>query len=484
MREFELGSLLKASVETCYMVFIAGFIGIAVGTLLGAGLFILGKKNHPLAQLTYRLGEFLINATRSLPFIILMIAIIPFTRLLVGSSIGIHAAIVPLTIAAIPFYARITQNALAAIPFGLIEAAHAMGISSFHLMTKVLIPESMPSLIRGASLTVIGLIGYSAMAGVIGGGGLGELAINYGYQRFDVAIMLETIIILIVIVQLVQFIGDKLALRHPTKYFFLSLSLIFFLLIGYGSWYSSSSKTDSIRIGIMSGWSEEVMALAKQMAKEKYNLNLEIVTFTDYVQPNAALNNYSIDANIFQHAPYLNEQIRVHHYKLFAVAKTFVYPMGFFSTKIKHISQLKKGAVIAIQNDPSNGTRALLLMQKAGLIKLKSTSSGIVSLADIQNNPLHLQFKLLDPAQLPRALQDADLVAINNDFLAPTGLTLKNAILKEGEDSPYANLIVVRQEDKDKSEWKKLINIMHSKPILEKTETIFPDGAVIPAWKE
>ena len=131
-----------------------------------------------------------------------MIAIIPLTRLLVGTSIGINAAIVPLTIAAIPFYARIAETAFSKVSYGVIEAANAMGATCWQMIVKVLIPESLPSLIKGATLTVIGLIGYSAMAGAVGGGGLGELAINYGYQRFNVAVMLETVIVLIIIVQL------------------------------------------------------------------------------------------------------------------------------------------------------------------------------------------------------------------------------------------------------------------------------------------
>jgi D-methionine transport system permease protein len=188
--------LIKACLETLYMVFISGFISITLGLMLGAFLFVTSKKQALENKFWQRTLGFIVNLTRSVPFIILMISVIPLTRLLVGTTIGTNAAIIPLTIAAIPFFARVCENALAEVPYGLIEAANAMGATTSQIVTKILIPESLPALIRGATLTIIGLIGYSAMAGVVGGGGLGELAINYGYQRFNVLVMLETVIIL------------------------------------------------------------------------------------------------------------------------------------------------------------------------------------------------------------------------------------------------------------------------------------------------
>ena len=204
--------------------------------------------------------------------------------------------------------------------------------------------------------------------------------------------------------------------------------------------------------------------------------------FSDYVQPNTALDNHSIDANIFQHAPYLEAQEKAHHYKLAVLAKTFVYPMGFYSQKIHAINDLKDNAIIAIPNDPSNGGRALLILQKAGLIKLRPGTGILGTVNDIIENPRHLQFKQLDAAQLPRVLGDADLVAINNDFLIPAGLSAKQALLHEGGDSPYANLIVVRDADKNNVVWQKLVAVMHSKEVVGETEKIFPYGAAIPAW--
>jgi len=154
-----------------------------------------------------------VNATRSTPFIILLVALIPLTRLLVGTSIGTGAAIVPLSIAAIPFVGRLVENALREVDGGLIEAAQAMGATPSQIIIKVLIPEALPSIIAGLTITIVSLIGYSAMAGAVGGGGLGDLGIRYGYQRFLPDVMAAVVIVLIALVQVIQFGGDKLS-RH------------------------------------------------------------------------------------------------------------------------------------------------------------------------------------------------------------------------------------------------------------------------------
>lgn len=201
--------ILVAIGETIYMTLASGVMAYAIGLPLGIVL-VITARGHISEQLSLNrsLGA-VINALRSLPFIILMIFIIPFTRLLVGTSIGTTATIVPLTVAAIPFVARLVETSLNEIPWGLIEAALAMGASKMQVITRVLIPEAMPSLLRGVAITTINLIGYSAMAGIVGGGGLGTLAYYYGYQRYMFAILLITVILLIFLVQVLQVIGDK-----------------------------------------------------------------------------------------------------------------------------------------------------------------------------------------------------------------------------------------------------------------------------------
>lgn len=202
--------LLEGTFDTFYMVFLATAISIIFGVPLGVILLITSKGYFYENTCFYNVLGTIVNALRSIPFIILMVAIIPLTKFLVGTSIGTTAAIVPLTVSTIPFLARLVETSLRTVPYGLVEAAQSMGTSPFKIIKKVLLPEALPELIQNFTLTVIVIIGCSAMAGTIGGGGLGDIAIRYGYQRFQVEIMIATVIILILMVQLTQVLGDYL----------------------------------------------------------------------------------------------------------------------------------------------------------------------------------------------------------------------------------------------------------------------------------
>lgn len=208
--------LLNGTLETLYMVGLAALFTVLIGLPLGVLLFI--SRRHglvPMPRLNALLGA-LVNTGRSLPFIVLLIALIPFTRLLIGTTLGSTAAIVPITLGAFPFFARLTENALDEVDSGRIEAVLSMGGNTWHVISKALLPEALPALLAGITLTVVMLIGFSSMAGVIGGGGLGDLAIRYGYQRFNDQIMVATVVTLVIMVQGVQMIGDRLvrALAH------------------------------------------------------------------------------------------------------------------------------------------------------------------------------------------------------------------------------------------------------------------------------
>lgn len=209
--------LWQATGETLYMVGVAVILAELVGLPLGI-ILVTTEAGHVLEnRAVNRILATIINIGRSVPFIILMVAIIPFTRLVVGTSIGTTAAMVPLTVAAIPFVARLVETALKEVDGGVVEAALAMGASPWQIIYKVLIPEALPSLVLGLTITAVNLIGYSAMAGAVGGGGLGDLAVRYGYQRFRGDIMLLTVAILIVLVQLMQTLGDWAASRLSRK---------------------------------------------------------------------------------------------------------------------------------------------------------------------------------------------------------------------------------------------------------------------------
>ena len=202
--------VLNATGETLYMVLLAGLFTLVIGLPLGVLLFISRSNGlYPMPRLNKTVGG-LVNIGRSLPFVVMLIALIPLTRLLVGTTLGSTAAVVPITIGAFPFFARSVENALDEVDKGRIEAILAMGGDIWHVIFKVLLPEALPALLAGITLTLVMLIGFSSMAGIIGGGGLGDLAIRYGYQRFNNQVMFATVVVLVILVQSVQSLGDRL----------------------------------------------------------------------------------------------------------------------------------------------------------------------------------------------------------------------------------------------------------------------------------
>lgn len=207
------GILVNGVGQTLEMLVVSCFFAVVLGLPLGVLLFVTRKYQIASSPIVNKVVGAVVNIIRSVPFIILMVAIIPFTRWIVGTSIGTGAAIVPLAIAAIPFVARLVESSLKEVPLGLIEAAEAMGASPWQVIRKVLLPESRAGIVRGVTLTLITLVGYSAMAGAVGGGGLGDIAIQYGYQRFNGGVMLITVVILVVLVQILQWLGDLVANR-------------------------------------------------------------------------------------------------------------------------------------------------------------------------------------------------------------------------------------------------------------------------------
>ncbi len=209
--------LMKALGETVAMVAVSMVAATAIGVPLGVLLVVTAKGGVLACPALNRAVAAVVNAVRSIPFIILMVAIIPFTRLVAGTSIGTTAAMVPLTLASIPFIGRQVETSLREVPYGIVEAALAMGATPMQIIRRVYLPEALSGIVAQLTTVVIALVGESAMAGAIGGGGLGDLAIRYGYQRFRPEIMLATVVVLIALVQLVQFAGNSLAKRLNKK---------------------------------------------------------------------------------------------------------------------------------------------------------------------------------------------------------------------------------------------------------------------------
>ena len=205
--------LLKGAGETIFMTLASGLFGFIIGLPAGVLLFMTRKGQVLEHKISHHILAVFVNIFRSIPFIILIVWMIPFTRMVVGTSIGVEAALVPLSIGAAPFIARMVENSLLEVPPGLIEAARAMGATPFQIIWKVLLPEALPSLINTASITLITLVGYSAMGGAVGAGGLGQIGYQYGYVGYDVTVMNTVLLSLVALVFIIQFTGDFIAKR-------------------------------------------------------------------------------------------------------------------------------------------------------------------------------------------------------------------------------------------------------------------------------
>lgn len=203
--------------ETIYMTFVSGFFGFVLGLPVGILLFLTRKGQLLENAAYYRITSILVNIFRSIPFIILIVWMIPFTRVIIGTSIGMNAALVPLSVGAAPFIARLVENSLLEVPHGLIETARALGASPLQIIQKVLLPEALPSLINNAAITLITLVGYSAMGGALGAGGLGQIGYQYGYIGYDAVIMNVVLILLVALVFIIQFAGDRLAKKFDHR---------------------------------------------------------------------------------------------------------------------------------------------------------------------------------------------------------------------------------------------------------------------------
>ncbi|MFI3311221.1 methionine ABC transporter substrate-binding lipoprotein MetQ [Ewingella allii] len=270
----------------------------------------------------------------------------------------------------------------------------------------------------------------------------------------------------------------RTSLKHAVKASLLTVSLASALIL---SGCGPKKDDNHIKVGISAGIDQPLWDTVKKVAKEKYNLDVEVVTFTDYVLPNSALSSGDIDANSFQHGPYLEKQIKERGYKLAAVGNTFVYPIAGYSRKIKSVSELKDGAQVAVPNDPTNLGRSLLLLQKQGLIKLKDNVGLLPTSLDIVENPKHLKIVEIEAPQLTRAIDDdkIDLAIINTNYSSQVGLTpAKNGLFVEDKNSPYVNIIVAREDNKDSQKVEDLVKAYQTDEVAAAADKIYHGDAV------
>lgn len=251
------------------------------------------------------------------------------------------------------------------------------------------------------------------------------------------------------------------------------------VMLGVSACQQQKTGPNTVTVGTIAGPETKLMQIAKVVAKNCYGLNVKIITFSDYNTPNVALSNGSLDANAFQHIPYLKSQIKQHGYKIVSVGKTFLYPMGIYSDSIKKLSQLKPGSKVGIPNDPSNEARALLLLQSAKLIRLKRGADINATPIDIAKNPKKLKFIALDAAELPRALNSVAIAVINTNYAIPAGLSpSKDALYEESTKSPYTNIIAARKDDANTKKIKELVRAFQSPEVVAEAKHLFGDGAI------
>ncbi len=257
----------------------------------------------------------------------------------------------------------------------------------------------------------------------------------------------------------------------PVKYIFIIISAL--LIAG-----CHSHDKNTLRVGVMAGPEAAIMETAKTVANNQFGLNIKIVEFSDYLQPNAALSEGAIDANLFQHQPYLDQQIKDRQYKLVSIGKMFLYPMGIYSDHLKSLKNIAVGGTVVMPNDPSNEGRALLLLQSAKLISLDTHAGVIATPGNIVSNPKHLIFKELDAAQIPRSLPDVALGIINTNYALLAGLSKTNVLWVEDRSSPYVNIVVVRQDNVSDPRFKQLMATLHSPAVLETAKHMFHNQAI------
>ncbi|WP_394127606.1 MetQ/NlpA family lipoprotein [Vibrio hepatarius] len=240
--------------------------------------------------------------------------------------------------------------------------------------------------------------------------------------------------------------------------------------------------TSKVKVGVMAGAEAQVAEVAAKVAKEKFGLEVELVTFTDYVTPNAALDDGSIDINAFQHKPYLDQQVTDRGYKLTIAGNTFVYPIAGYSKQVKSVDEIQEGARIAVPNDPTNLGRSLLLLEQQGLLKLREGAGLLATVRDIVENPKNITIVELDAAQLPRSLDDVALSVINTTYASSINLTpQKDGVFVEDKESPYVNLIVAREDNAQAENVTNFVKAYQTEEVYSAASDIF-QGGVVKGW--
>ena len=463
-------TLLMLAWSGVFVFVLGGVLGVALTVTRAGGIL----ENRPLWQVLDKVT----NVFRSIPFIILLAALLPVSRLIMGTAIGVPGAIVPLVVGAIPFFARQVEVSLAEVDPGLIEAADAMGLAPLDIIWRVYLRESVSSLARVTTVTLISLLNLTAMAGAVGAGGLGNFAIQYGKDRNQLDVIYVTVVVLVIMVSLIQIVGNAMAKRssdehraaaaaaagngtatgtgttgsHTRRNVIIGAAA---LAVGFGLYFAVNALTAApaserltVKMGVTGTIYEELYAPAKKKLAAE-GIDLEIVQFSDYTTPNAALADGDIDLNSFQHRIFFATELEKKGYKLSNIGNTFVQPMHLYSANVASVDEIADGAKVAIPDDVTNGGRALKVLEAAGLIQLSDAAGFNPTVADPTANPRGIEIVQLAANNIPSVLPDVAAAVVNGNYAIDNNLSHDDIIFEDTSisDEQYWNLTAVRTED-------------------------------------
>lgn len=457
-------TLLMLAWSGVFVFVLGGVLGVALTVTRAGGIL----ENRPLWQVLDKVT----NVFRSIPFIILLAALLPVSRLIMGTAIGVPGAIVPLVVGAIPFFARQVEVSLAEVDPGLIEAADAMGLAPLDIIWRVYLRESISSLARVTTVTLISLLNLTAMAGAVGAGGLGNFAIQYGKDRNQLDVIYVTVVVLVVMVSIIQIVGnavartsspahraakaaaakaDDAAPSHTRRNVLIGASAV---VVGFALYFIANGFTAApaervtVKMGVTGVIYEELYAPAKAKLAEE-GIDLQIVQFSDYTTPNAALADGDIDLNSFQHRIFFATELEKKGYKLSNIGNTFVQPMHLYSANVASVDEIADGAKVAIPDDVTNGGRALKVLEAAGLIQLSDAAGFNPTVADITANPRGIEIVQLAANNIPSVLPDVAAAVVNGNYAIDNNLSHDDIIFEDTSisDEQYWNLTAARTED-------------------------------------
>ena len=462
-------TLLMLAWSGVFVFVLGGVLGVALTVTRAGGIL----ENRPLWQVLDKVT----NVFRSIPFIILLAALLPVSRLIMGTAIGVPGAIVPLVVGAIPFFARQVEVSLAEVDPGLIEAADAMGLAPLDIIWRVYLRESVSSLALVTTVTLISLLNLTAMAGAVGAGGLGNFAIQYGKDRNQLDVIYVTVVVLVIMVSLIQIVGNAVAKRssaehraaaatagngtttgtgatgsHTRRNVIIGAAAF---AVGFGLYFTVNALTAApatervtVKMGVTGTIYEELYAPAKEKLAAE-GIDLEIVQFSGYTTPNAALADGDIDLNSFQHRIFFTTELEKKGYKLSNIGNTFVQPMHLYSANVASVDEIADGAKVAIPDDVTNGGRALKVLEAAGLIQLSDTAGFNPTVADITANPRGIEIVQLAANNIPSVLPDVAAAVVNGNYAIDNNLSHDDIIFEDTSigDEQYWNLTAARTED-------------------------------------